>query len=165
MVFLGILALLFSIKFLDAAFNAVPVIDAVDFEFLLFMVAGILVVVGIFSLKAGDVTEGLLFMVVGWSAVIAFVTGFYGYGALSYFDWMVAFVIFIAMMILFVGRDLTLGIGVLFFLIGFVFALAFEGELAATVAGVTFLIAGIVVLYVAVTDWIYVETGADLPLL
>jgi len=165
MLFLSILALLLSISFLDAAFNTVSAIVAADFEFLVFFIAGILLIIGIVSLKAGDVTEGILFSVVGLSVVLAFVTEWFGYGTLPYFDWIVLFLLFIVLVILFVGRDITFGIGVLLFFIGFAFALIFGGDLALVIAGVMYLLAGIVLLYVAITDWIFVETGADLPLL
>ena len=165
MLFLSVLALLFSVSFLDAAFNSVSTIVATDFGFLLFLVAGILTIIGVFALKAGDVTEGILFFVAGLSVVLVFVTEWFGYGALPYFDWIVLFLLFIVMIILFAGRDITFGLGVMFFFIGFAFALIFTGDIATIIAGVMYLLAGIVLLYVAITDWIFVETGTDLPLL
>jgi hypothetical protein len=165
MLFLGILALLLSISFLDAAFNSASILVADDYNFLLFCVAGVLAIIGVFSLKAGDVTEGILFLLVGLSAVIAFGSVWFGFGALPYFDWMVVFVLFIIMLILFVGRDLTFGFGVTMFFIGFAFATTFgDGDIVAMVSGFSFLIAGVILLYVAITDWIFVETGVDLPL-
>jgi hypothetical protein len=166
MLFLGALALLFSIGYLDAAFNSATVLTDTDFEFLLFCVAGILALVGVFSLKVGDVTEGILFLLVGLSVVIVFGSELLGYGSLHYFDWIVVFLLFIIALILFAGRDITFGLGVLLFFIAYAFVAAFEfGDLVAMVAGITFLASGIIMLYVAITDWIYVETGADLPLL
>jgi len=166
MIFLGALALLLSIGYLDAAFNTATIINALDFEFLVLCIAGILALTGVFSLKVGDVTEGILFLVVGLSFVIQFASVLLGYGSVTYFDWIVVFLLFIIALILFAGRDITFGIGVLFYFIAFVFLAAFEfGDLVAMVAGGSFLIGGILMLYVAITDWIYVETGADLPLL
>ena len=166
MIFLGALALLFSISFLDAAFNTASIIIANDFGFLLFCVAGILALIGVFALRAGDVTEGILFFLVGLSVVILHGSELLGYGSVAYFDWIVIFVLFISMLILFVGRDITFGIGVMFFFIGFAFATAFApGDLVSLVSGFSFLFAGVVLLYVAITDWLFVETGIDLPLL
>jgi hypothetical protein len=165
MLFLSILALLLSISFLDAAFNTVSAINAADFEFLVFCMALILAVIGIFALKAGDVTEGILFFMVGLSVVLAYATEFFGFATLSYFDWILLFVLFIVLIVLFAGRDITFGIGVALFFIGLVFALIFSGDIATIISGVMYLLAGIVLLYVAITDWIFVETGADLPLL
>jgi hypothetical protein len=166
MIFLSALALLFSIGYLDAAFNSATATTDTDFEFLLFCVAGILALIGVFALKVGDVTEGILFLMVGLSVVITFGSELLGYGSLNYFNWIVVFLLFIIAMILFAGRDITFGIGVVLFFIAFAFVAAFEfGDLVAMVAGIAFLAAGIVLLYVAITDWIYVETGTDLPLL
>jgi len=166
MIILGALALLFSIGFLDDAFNTASIINATDFNFLLFCVAGVLALIGVFALRAGDVTEGILFFMVGLSVVILHGSELLGYGPISYFDWVVVFILFIIMLILFVGRDITFGIGVMFFFIGFAFATAFAaGNLVSLVSGFSFLFAGVVLLYVAITDWLFVETGIDLPLL
>jgi len=166
MIFLGALALLSSIFYLDAAFNSASVIVANDFNFMLFCVAGILALIGVFSLKAGDVTEGILFLMVGLSVVIVYGSELLGYGSLTYFDWVVVFILFIIMLILFAGRDITFGLGVMMFFFAFAFVTAFDAsDLVSMVAGFAFLAAGIILLYVAITDWIYVETGADLPLI
>jgi len=166
MLLLGVLAILLSISHLDAAWNSVSVIVTSDYGFLLFCVAAALAIAGIFALKAGDLTEGILFALVGLFFVITYGSDILGYGTLPYLGWIIVFVLFMVMLILFVGRDLTFGLGVLFFFIGFVFALAFDdGDIGPIIAGASFLIAGLILLYVAISDWIFVETGVDLPLL
>ena len=165
MFFLGILAILFSINYLDAAWNIASVIVASDYEFLLLCTAAILALIGILSLKAGDVTEGILFFFVGFAVVLPSVCDYFGYGALPYYDWILALILFVVILLLFIGRDLTYGIAVLLYFIGFIFALVFTGDIVPIISGVTFLLAGLILLYVAISDWIFVDTGIDLPIL
>ena len=164
MLFLGILAILYSINYMDVAWS-VTTIDA-GFDFLLVCVAAVLTFAGYLAFKAGDMTEGMLFFIVGFSALILHGGDILGYGIPSYMGIIVAIVLFVAMAALFAGRDTTFGIAVLLFIIGLLFVVFFGStDIGAPVAAITFLISGIVLLYVAISDWLFVETGADLPIL
>ncbi|MCL2143646.1 MAG: hypothetical protein FWH44_05270 [Methanomassiliicoccaceae archaeon] len=159
------MAILFSVGYLDEAWNIASVIVTSDYDFLMFCTAAILTFIGLLSLKAGDMTEGILFIFVGLSTVLAFGTVQFGFGTLPYYDWILALILLIVMLLLFVGRDLTFGIAVFFFFVGFMFALVFSGDIVPIISGVSFLLAGLIFLYVAISDWIFVETGIDLPIL
>jgi hypothetical protein len=164
MLFLGILAILYSLNYMDVAWNLVTIDPG--FEFLMLCVAAVLTFAGIFSLKAGDVTEGLLFFIVGVSALMLHGGDFLGYGVPAIAGWILALILFVVVIILLKSRDVTFGIAVFIFLVGLLFIVAFEGtELAPIVAALAFLLAGAILLYVAISDWLYVETDADLPLL
>jgi hypothetical protein len=164
MLFLGILAILYSINYMDVAWG-VTTIDA-GFNFLLLCVAGVLAFVGILAFKAGDMTEGMLFFIVGFAALALHGGDILGYGIPSYAGLIVAIILLVVIGALFAGRDITFGIAVLLFLIGLLFVIFFAGtDIGAPVAAIAFLISGIILLYVAISDWLFVETGADLPIL
>ena len=165
MLFLGILAIIYSIGLFNAAWNVTTII-ASDFGFLLFCVAGVLTICGILALKAGDLTEGILFFIVGVAALILNGGLVFGFGAAGYFDWIGVILVLIIAILLIIGRDLTFGISVLLFCGGWLFVTAFGGsDLTCNIAGGFYLLAGIILVYVAISDWIFVETGVDLPIL
>jgi|GEM_PF-2053181 len=162
MLFLGILAILYSINYMDVAWGLAP-IDA-GFVFLLLCVAGVLTFVGILAFKAGDVTEGMLFFIVGFAALVLHGGNMLGYGVPGYMGLIVAVILLIVVAALFAGRDRTFGVAVFAFLVGLLFVVVFEStSLGAPVAAIAFLISGAILLYVAISDWLFVETGADLP--
>jgi hypothetical protein len=164
MLFLGILAILYSINYMDVAWS-VTTIDA-NFVFLLLGAAAVLTFAGIFSLKAGDVTEGILFLFVGVSALMLHGGYFLGYGLPAIGGWILALILFVVVIILLKSRDITFGIAVFIFLVGLLFVAAFESTtVGPMVACIAFLLAGAILLYVAISDWLYVETDADLPIL
>jgi len=165
MLFMGVLAILYSIGFLNDALD-VTVIIGTDMGFTLFCAAGVLAFCGVLSLKAGDLTEGILFSLVGLSALILNGGMILGFGPAGYFDWIALIVILIVAIILITGRDITFGISVLLFCGAWAFATVFGAQdFTNYVSGIFYLIAGILLVYVAVSDWIFVETGTDLPIL
>jgi hypothetical protein len=164
MLFLGILAILYSVNYMDVAWDVTTIDDS--FVFLLLGVAGVLTFAGIFSLRSGDITEGLLFFTVGVSALMLHGGYFFGYGIPVIAGWVLALVLFVAVIVLLNSRDITFGIAVFSFLAGLLFVVAFGStELGPIVAFLAFLFSGVLLLYVAISDWVYVETGADLPIL
>jgi hypothetical protein len=164
MLFLGILAILYSVNYMDVAWD-VTTIDA-GFVFLLLGAAGVLTFAGIFSLKAGDITEGLLFSIVGVSALMLHGGYFFGYDVPIIAGWILALVLFVIVIILLKSMDITFGIAVFAFLAGLLFVVAFGStEIGPIVACLAFLLSGILLLYVAISDWLYVEMGVDLPIL
>jgi len=164
MLFLGILAILYSINYMDVAWD-VATIDA-GFVFLLICVAGVLTFTGILAFKAGDMTEGMLFFIIGFAALVLHGGDFLGFDIPAYMGLIVAIIAFIAAAALFAGRDNTFGIAVVIFVIGMLVVVLLEStSIGAPVAAIAFLISGIILLYVAISDWLFVETGADLPIL
>ena len=139
MLFLGILAILYSINYMDVAWS-ITTIDA-GFNFLLLCVAGVLTFVGILAFKAGDMTEGMLFFIVGFAALVLHGGNILGYGVPGYMGLIVAIVLFVVIGALFAGRDITFGIAVFFFILGLLFVVFFEStEIGAPVAAIAFLI-------------------------
>jgi len=162
MLFLGILAILYSINYMDVAWN-ITTIDP-GFSFLLVCVAGVLAFVGILALKAGDITEGILFFIVGFGALALHGGAMLGYNVPGYAGLIVAIILFVVIVMLFASRDRTFGISVVFFLIGLLAVVFFESTaIGAPLAAIAFIISGLILLYVAISDWLFVETGADLP--
>ena len=165
MLFLGILAIIYSIGLFNDAWNVTTIV-ASDLGFVLFCVAAVLTICGILALKAGDLTEGILFFIVGLAAMILNGGAVFGFGAVGYFDWIGIILVLIIAILLISGRDLTFGISVLLFCIGWLFVTVFEAsDLLFGISGAFYLIAGIILVYVAISDWIFVETGVDLPIL
>jgi hypothetical protein len=164
MFFLGLLALLLAITYINDAWNLTTIV-AHDLTILVLIVAVILGIAGLFSLKAGDLTEGILFSFVGLIFFVSSVAQLHGFGTISYLDWIFVLVMIIAALILLAGRDITFGLAVILFAVGFLFELAFSGSLVNVISGLAYLFAGLLLVYVAISDWIYVETGKDLPIL
>jgi len=165
MLFLGTLAILYSILYMNNVWE-VPKIVAADYSFLLFCVAAILTFIGIIAFKAGDMTEGMLFFLGGLSAVVANGAVLFGFGTVAYLDMVITVMLFVVALILFAGRDITFGISVIAIAVGFAFATCLSGYDAGLIAAcIAYLIGGILLLYVAISDWLFVETGVDLPIL
>ena len=169
MLFLGILAILYAIFRLDIVWNLTGVVYGPSYDFMILCVSGILALSGIIALKAGDLTEGLLFALVGFFAFIAAAdTLFFGYGGVFWImDWLLFLLLMVIVMLLFSSKDRTFAFAVALFAIGTLVLIAFggtSGDFAPMVAGIMFLLAGLIFLYVAISDWLFVETGADLPI-
>jgi len=164
MLFFGLLALLLAITYLNDAYDFTTIV-ANDLTILMLIVVAVLGIAGLFSLKAGDLTEGLMFSLVGLVFFVSLAAELHGFGTISYMSWILVLVLVIAFAILLAGRDTTFGIAVILFTLGFVFELAFSGNLVNIISGLAYLFAGILLLYIAISDWIYVETGEDLPIL
>ena len=164
MIFLGSLAILYSIFYMNDAWD-LGLILGDDLSFILVAVALILSAAGVLSLRAGDLTEGLLFGLVGFTVLLEQLSSFWGFDSLFYMHWIVAIVLLVVILILFIGGDTTFGIATLLFVVGLAFFLIFDTALVPTVCGITFLISGILFLYIAISDWLFVETGIDLPIL
>jgi len=165
MLLVGVLALLLAISYLNDAWDFTAIVVE-DFNIVLFVVAAILGATGIFSLKAGDLTEGILFASIGLLFLVSSASVVLGFGTFAYFGWIIVIVLFAAFAILLASRNVTFGLAAIIFTIGFMFALAFgDSEMVGLVSGIAYLIAGVLFLYVGISDWIYVETGEDLPIL
>jgi hypothetical protein len=134
-------------------------------SFLLMAVALILAVAGVLALRAGDVTEGLLFGLVGFIVLLGELAPIYGYDPLIYANWMLAFLLIVIILVLFISGDVMFGGAVMAFTVGFVVFLIFDTSFVDIVSGFMFLLSGILFLYIAISDWLYVETGIDLPIL
>ncbi|MDR2865988.1 MAG: hypothetical protein LBV13_01070 [Methanomassiliicoccaceae archaeon] len=165
MLFVGILAILYSIVYLSDALDFTIIYSNFDYMFL--CVGGVLTLIGIVALKAGDLTEGIIFTIIGLAAfVMSYGALFLGLGIDPILGWLVALVLLLAGFILIAGRDITFGIAVLLLDLGLVVSVAFAGtDVVGMVSGLAFLFGGIVFLYIAISDWLFVETGADLPIL
>jgi hypothetical protein len=165
MIFLGILALLYSMAYMNDVWGF-PSVVAADMSFLLFCIGGILAFIGVIAFKAGDVTEGILFAFAGISALIANGALIFGFASVAYLDWIVLIIILMVAVILFLGGDTTFGLAVLLIALGSLFAAAFGStDLGPIAACIAYLAAGVMLLYVAISDWLFVETGVDLPIL
>ena len=164
MLFLGILAILYSINYMDVAWG-ITTIDA-GFKYMLICVALVIAFVGFLAFKAGDMTEGMLFFIVGFSALMFHVGSIFGYSIPGYMGIILVIILFIAAIALFMGRDITFGFAVILFIVGLLAVVTLGStDVGVLLAALTFLLSGIILLYVAISDWLFVETGADLPIL
>jgi len=165
MLLVAVLALLLAVSYLNDAWDFTTIV-AKDFNVVLAAVSVILGGVGIFSLKSGDLTEGILFSAVGMLFLVTSVSAIYGLGMVAYFGWIIMIVLLMVIAILLASHDISFGLATALFAIAYMFALAFSSSDALNmVAGFAYLVAGALFFYIAVSDWVYVETGEDLPLL
>jgi len=165
MLLVAVLALLLAVSYLNDAWGFTTIATK-DFNVVLAAVSVILGGVGIFSLKSGDLTEGILFSSVGMLFLVTSASAVLGLGMVAYFGWIMMIVLLMVIAILLASHDLSFGLATVIFGIGYMFALAFGNtDTVNLVAGFAYLIAGALFFYIAVSDWVYVETGEDLPLL
>ena len=159
MMFLGVLALVYSLHYMNAEwdlgmFDSVPMLP---------YIAVAIMAIGIFALIAGDLTEGMTFLIAGFVSFISL--GAIGHDAPNAAAVIFAAVLVISALILSVNSDMMFGIAVFFFAIGLIAMSLFSGDIESYVAMAGFLMSGAILLYIAISDWLFVETGIDLPML
>ncbi|MCL2890382.1 MAG: hypothetical protein FWF40_00635 [Methanomassiliicoccaceae archaeon] len=165
MLLVAVLALLLAVSYLNDAWGFTTIATK-DFNVVLAAVSVIMGGVGIFSLKSGDLTEGILFCSIGMLFLVTSASAILGLGMVAYFGWIVMIVVLMVIAILLASHDISFGLAAALFAIGYMFALAFSSsDVLNMVAGLAYLVAGVLFFYIAVSDWVYVETGEDLPLL
>ncbi|MCL2607161.1 MAG: hypothetical protein FWD92_01200 [Methanomassiliicoccaceae archaeon] len=162
MIFMGVFAVLFSIAAMNTVWD-LTTFDAYGYTFMLFCVAAALALAGIISLKAGDMTEGILFSLTGFTMAVVFGGALYGYEAAVYMEWILAAMLLVIAFVLLAGRDTMFGIAVSMFFAGLTLSFVSGQDLVTAASGITFLISGVILMYVAISDWMFVEEGIDLP--
>jgi len=164
MLFMGILGIMLSVLMINTVWE-LTVFDPFGFAFLVSCVAGVLAFAGVISLKAGDMTEGILFTLTGFTMLVGFGGILYGFLVVTYIEWILAAFLLVIALVLLIGRDTTFGIAVSLFFTGLMFSFIYGSDIVATISGIAFLASGIVLMYVAISDWLFVEEGIDLPIL
>jgi len=164
MLFMGILGILLGAGMINGAWD-LTTLDPYGFAFLLFCVSGVLAFSGVISMKAGDMTEGILFTLTGFTMLAVFGGMLYGASVTVYMEWILAIVLLVIVLVLLNGRDTTFGIAVSLFFVGLMFSFVYGSDAVMAVSGIAFIASGIVLMYIAISDWLFVEEGIDLPIL
>ncbi len=148
--------------------NSMNMFDATGTEYTIFkIVAGaLLIAMAYYAGKNDMITEGMLIGMWGVSIFIFGLSAWYGFNGFFLIDVMIGIGTLVATTILFATYNILSGISSLLMAIAFLVSSLFNGDTSILIAGIALLVSGIVFLYQAIGNWIFLETEKDvLPVL
>ena len=157
----AVLMIIFGVFYMNTAWDFTDFIDFEGYTVMELIGGPLLIIAAYVSFKSGLVSESMVMAAFGLSMfVFGIMTAFSSNGP-KLLDLMCAIVFIVAAISMFATKDIFMGIATILMAAAFLMYVFFTGDIVSEVGGILMFIPGLMYLYCAIGNWLFVETGRD----
>jgi hypothetical protein len=157
----AILMIINGVFYMNTVWDFTDLIDYEGYTIMQLIGGPLLIIAAYVSFKSGLLSESMVMAALGLSIFVFGIMIMFDADGPKLLDLLCAVVFIVAAVSMFVTRDILMGIATILMAVAFIVSVFVTGDIVSKVSGLLIFIPGLMYLYCAIGNWLFVETGKD----